>query len=151
MAWVCDQGLLMLFSEVKEALALWFAHILNGKKKNKTSAALCWVLFKFSKTCPHLGRPIFTIACVVFKLRKILWANIWWFMSSLWKMQTLLYSCCNFNVTTSGTTTPAHVNEWKLMCVGIFHTFTAVTQIEKLFRFHVHYSRDLNLLLCHMV
>lgn len=124
-------------------------YLIWQKKKNKTSAALCWVLFKFRKSCPHLGRPVFTIACAAFKLRKILWANIWRFMSSLWKMQTLSYSCHDFSVTTSGTTAPAR--EWKLMSVGIFHTFTAVTQIEKLFRFHVHYSRDLNLSLCHMV
>lgn len=36
------------------------------------------------------------------------------------------------------------------MHVVIFHTLTFVTQIEKLFRFYVPYSRDLNLSSCHM-
>lgn len=118
-------------------------------KKRIKHQVLCAVLFKFSKSCLHLGRPVFTFACAAFKLSKNLWVNMWWFMSALWKMQPLLYSCHNLIVTTSGATAPAH--EWKLMCVGIFHTFTTVTQIEKPFRFYVHYSRDLNLLLCHMV
>lgn len=57
MAWVCDQGLLMLFSEVKEALALWFAHILNGKKRIKHQLLCAEFYSNLAKPALTLGGP----------------------------------------------------------------------------------------------
>lgn len=151
-----ENSLSFLLFSVRSRRLLWLVLICNKLLQNYTiSGALCSVLFKFGKSCCNLGKPTVSIPCAAFKLKNKPKKPPQFFsryvtVESLFVTMKDASTCVcalPLNVSVFHTT---HAWLKADMHIVIFHTLTLVTQIEKLFRFYVPYSRDLNLSSCHM-